>query len=288
MNSRRLTKSEFIERLDRRSKRRYGGGFTESWYETLRDDGLVFTLERERNFGIIPIYYATCRHYRRALQVRRLHSLGITRRDAQLVQLFVRGYGVAAWEVREAFRQEAVRALIALRSKLRSGHFRKHRNAGTKHAASIDKQTGPIDPRLEAIGLKQPSEFYLKIIRHAFGVGGSDGKYSIAGILNVEDHSDNLPPLVENALSAAPEIYEEVRVGFKQIDRLLFKRIFGAELINSPEFTVCAFVSMLAVRTGGFSMSDIFNMLPTPAGLEKLVWGFFHALIEEFKTRTIR
>ena len=35
------------------------------------------------------------------MQIKRLAHLGITRRDAQLIQLFVRGYGVEAWEIRE-------------------------------------------------------------------------------------------------------------------------------------------------------------------------------------------
>ena len=283
MQSLRLSKSKFFERLDRQSKRKYGSGFSESWYETLRDEGLALRFDRGANDGTSPTYFATWRHYRRALQLKRLHCVGITSSDAQWVQLFLRGYGVSAPMIREALRREVIRTIAKLRPKLRSGYFQNSREVGHRHFASLAKQLGPLDPRLEAIGLRQPSELYLQIARNAFGVKSRNLEDMIGGLLNAVEGCEALPPLLEKALNSDPEIYTKVRIVFRETDRLLFKRIFGAELTNSPEFAVCAFVSMLVAENGGFSLSEIFYSLPAPEGFERLYLSLCDAVIEEAK-----
>ena len=102
----RLSKTELLRRLDARSRRRYGGPFGEALLNDLIKDGLVPALERSKNEGRKPVYEAGIRHYRRALQIRRLMSRRIFGRDTQKIQLFLRGYGIEPWDVREAVRRE--------------------------------------------------------------------------------------------------------------------------------------------------------------------------------------
>jgi hypothetical protein len=111
-----LSKSELLRRLDHRSCSRYGEPFPESLFDDLQKDDLIPELKRSKNVGLAPTFFATWRHYRRALQLQRLRSVGIKGRDALRVQLFVRGYGLKVSEVRESLRDEFLRGLRELRS----------------------------------------------------------------------------------------------------------------------------------------------------------------------------
>jgi hypothetical protein len=167
----RLSKSELLRRLDRRCRSRYREPFSASLFDDLQKDALIPALERSANAGLFPTYVATRRHYRRALQLQRLRSLGIKGRDALRVQLFVRGYGLQVSEVREAIRNEFLRGLSELRPPLRSGYFQSERDRrGPGHLAAVERQFGELDPRLGALGLKQPTRFILDKVRIGFGM----------------------------------------------------------------------------------------------------------------------
>src|SRR5262245_1814144 len=107
----RLSKAELLRRLNEWSRTRYGGPFSESLLNDLMKDGSLPAFQRSKNEGLKPVFEASAQHYRRALQIKRLMSRGISGRDTLLIQLFLRGYGVEPWEVREAFRREYARHL---------------------------------------------------------------------------------------------------------------------------------------------------------------------------------
>ena len=133
-----LSESEFLRRVDHRSRSRYDEPFPESLLADLHKDDLIPELERSGNEGLSPKYFATWRHYRRALQLQRLRSVGIKGRDALRVQLFVRGYGLKVFEVRDAVRRELLRGLSELRPPLRSQYFHSQRDPGPAHLAEAD------------------------------------------------------------------------------------------------------------------------------------------------------
>ena len=61
-----LSESEFLRRVDHRSRSRYDEPFPESLLDDLQKDDLIPELERSGNEGLSPKYFATWRHYRRA------------------------------------------------------------------------------------------------------------------------------------------------------------------------------------------------------------------------------
>jgi hypothetical protein len=178
-----LSASVLLRRLDDRSRSRYGEPFPESLFNDLQKDGLIPASDRSKNDGLSPTFFVTWRHYRRALQVQRLRSLGIKGRDALRVQLFIHGYGLKVSEVRGAVRDEFLRGLRELRPQLRSQYFQNGREPGPGHLAAAERQLGSLDPRFASAGLKQPVQFMLKNTRIGFGVAARSVLAAVEGLL---------------------------------------------------------------------------------------------------------
>jgi hypothetical protein len=267
-----LSKAEFLDRLDRRSSSRYGVPFPESLFDDLRKAALVKALERSENAGLSPTYFATWRHYRRALQLQRLRSLDIKGRDALRVQLFIRGYGVQAWDVRESLKKEFLRGLSELRPQLRSGYFLNSREPGPRHLASTDRQLGAIDPRFQSAGLKQTTEFYLDKVRLGFGAASRSPLTEIEGLLSAGQASH---PLLDKALNSSDDDYTSARAALVWMQRNIFQPMLGRNFLDSSNWPTLALVTILILQhmkksKGGFTTTSILGRIPFRVGLELL------------------
>lgn len=202
-------------------------------------------MERSGNVGLAPpTYFATWRHYRRALQLQRLRSGGIKRRDALRVQLFVRGYGLKVSEVRGALREEFLHGLSELRPPLRSQYFQTAREPGPSHLGAQEQQLGPIDPRFESAGLKQPVQFYLQKVRLGFGAASHSALAALEG-LPLEDLDDHtLPKLIDDALNASDGDYVSARVALTWMQHTMFRPMLGHRLINRNHIGIAASLTM--------------------------------------------
>ena len=240
----RLSKTELLRRLDDRSRRRYGDPFNEGGLNDLIKDGLVPALERAKNEGLKPIYEATARHYRRALQIKRLMSRGVSNRDALRIQLFLRGYGIKPWDVREAVRREYARHLRSASSKVRSTYPDKTRDIGPRHKASLRKQMGELDNRLKDAGLEMPTDFYIEMVRAGKTPDvGLDNP--IVGQLLIDPTSSRLSDQIETSLDQSDEKFIEARDAFHKVDRRVMRRVLGTRLLNDPKYATILFVVML-------------------------------------------
>jgi hypothetical protein len=271
-----LSESELLRRLDRRSRSRYSEPFPESLYDDLRKDDLIPALDRSENEGLSPTYFATWRHYRRALQLQRLRSVGIKGRDAHRVQLFVRGYGLKVSEVRDAIRNEFLRGLSELRPPLRSQYFHSQRDPGPAHRAAVERQLGSIDPRLEAAGLKQPVEFYLDKVRLGFGAASRSPVAEMEGLLSSGRDGH---PLLNEALHASDDDYISARAALAWMQRTMFRPMLGRSLIDSPNWTALVLVTILVLQhlkksaRTGFTVGSILTRIPFRGGFERLARG---------------
>jgi hypothetical protein len=268
----RLSKRDLVSRLDRRSRERYGGQFKEEWLNDLIKDGLVPGLERSENQGRRPNYFGTRFHYRRALQVRRLAHLGITRRDAQLIQLFVRGYGVEAWQIREELRRELARAIAKLRPKLRSAYFQNARDVTPKIANVVGKQLGPLDERLAAAGLEQPMSFYLEQTRLTFGTTNPSHSF-LFGWLLIEKEASTFPEYLEAAFRCDDEVLSHAKLAFRSLNQHGFRKMLGNAVLDSAEFTTVALVWMLLAKQLESTPESLLDRMPQRAGFEKFLGG---------------
>lgn len=140
-----ITKSDLLIRIERRARDRYGQEIGMSWLNDFIKDGLIPAAT-----GRSPNYKYDCRAYRRALQLVRLRRAGIVERSALKVQLFLRGYSLPVWDVREALRSQYVKYSRSLLAQIRSTY------AG-KHKISLIRQFGSLDERLGNSGLGFPS-----------------------------------------------------------------------------------------------------------------------------------
>jgi len=282
----RLSKSELLQRLDRRSRSRYREPFPESLFDDLQDDALIPALDRSANVGLSPTWFATRRHFRRALQLQRLRSVGIKGRDALRVQLFVRGYGLKVSEARDALRAEFLRGISELRPRLRSGYFRNRREPGPSHFASAERQLGPLDPRLEAVGLRQPTDFWLEIVRVGLGAASHTDLEAVEGWLlaGLDDHP--LPDLLAAALNVSDADYVLVRSILAELERSMFRPMLGRNFIDSPNWPTLIFVMLLVAHylekssPGGFAVPKLLDRVPRPDGFEKLATQMTSDLIK--------
>jgi hypothetical protein len=271
-----LSKKELLRRLDDRSRSRYGEPVPESLFDDLQKDDLIPTLERSENDGLSPTYFATSRHYRRALQLQRLRSIEIKGRDALRVQLFVRGYGLKVSEVRGALRSEFLRGLQELRPQLRSQYFRRgDREPGPGHLGAVERQLDQIDPRFESAGLKQPTKFYLNHTRLGFGVLSRSFLAPLEGLLlaGLDDHP--LPKLIEDALNASDDEYVSARAALTWMERTTFRPVVGRNFIDNPNWPTQVFVIILVLQRvqrsiGRFTVSSILGRVPSRDGFERL------------------
>jgi hypothetical protein len=262
VKQRELSKSGLLERLDHRSHSRYGESFPESLFDDLQKDALIPKLERSSNIGLAPTYFATWRHYRRALQIQRLRAGSINTRDAIRVQLFVRGYGLKVSEVRGALRNEFLRGLKELRPKLRSQYFQSEREPGPGHLAAVELQLDQIDPRFESAGLKQPTKFYLNNARLGFGVLSRSFLAPLEGLLLAGMDGHPLPEIIEEALNASDDDYVSARAALTWIEHATFRPVVGRNIIDSANWPTQVLVIILVLQRvqrsiGGFALSSI-------------------------------
>ena len=250
-----LSKAELLRCLDARSRARYGEPFSEGVLNDLIKDGLVPALERSKNEGLKPLYVASALHYRRALQIKRLMSRGMLRRDTLRIQLFLRGYGVKPWEIRDAVRQEYARHLRSASSKVRSTYPENTRDIGPRHKSSLRKQMGELDNRLKDAGLEMPTDFYIEMIRagKATDVGFDN---PIVGQLLIDPTSSKLSDQIENSLNQLDEKFVRARDAFHWVDRHVMRRVLGARLLNDPNYATILFVIMLRY-VGNVSLKSI-------------------------------
>ena len=274
----RLSKAELQARLDKRSRARYGGGFEKSWLNDLIKDGLVPALIRTGNDGLRPKYEATASHYRRALQLKRLHYFGIRRRDAQVVQLFLRGYGIKPCEIREALRREVIKSIEAVRAQLRSGYFQNTRTVGPKHSASMVEQLGPLDERFTQAALKQPFPYYVEILRSGFGLKTEEHISLFENWFLVGDMTEEFPAPLGPALQFDDATIQKVSTAFPLMDRFIFRPLVGRGVIESPEFTAIALTSMLIAEKMGFTNDRLLAALPNADGFRTVLNSALQAL----------
>jgi hypothetical protein len=271
-----LSKAELLNRLDRRSRSRYGRPFPESLFNDLQKDALIPALERSDNAGLSPTYLATCRHFRRALQLQRLRVMGITGRDALRVQLFIRGYGLKVSEVRGSLRSEFLRGLSELRPSLRSKYFQDaQRDPGPSHLAAVERQLGTIDPRFEHAGLKQPTKFYLDKVRVGFGAASRSGLAEMEGLLLTGLDDRPLPKLIDDAINATDDEYISGRVALAWMQHTMFRPVLGRSLLDSANWPPLAFVTILVLQhvnktARGFTAAGILSRITSRAGFDRL------------------
>lgn len=252
----RLSRTKLVSRLNDRSLKRYKSGFKDSWLAALMDEGLVSRLERgKHNDGLKPVFFATARHYKRALQLKRLFAIGITNRNAQRLQLFIRGYSNDVWDIRDALRSEYIGALMSLLHPIRSGYISKHRKIGPSHKKSLMKQLGELDSRLEAAGLKQGADFYISKVRE--GVNPNLGQTNLlAGLLWVSEDGKDLSEKVQAALDSPEEVFFAA-LSYFRLFHTWSRWLLGRTLIDVPQFTASCYVICLMLVSKQFSRKDI-------------------------------
>jgi hypothetical protein len=163
-----LTKSELTDRLKRRARDRYGLEIDAPWLDDFIKDKFFPWTSRDKNKGQCPKAQYDRRVYRRALQLVRFRSVGIVDRDALLVQLFLRGYSLAAGKrVKRAVLKEYVKYGKHVLHQLRSTYADNKRSIPTKHKASLLRQIGSEDQRLRAGGFWLSSDEIIEAIRVA-------------------------------------------------------------------------------------------------------------------------
>jgi hypothetical protein len=199
-NDRRLSKQEFVSRVAERAAA-HGVSFNATRLNEWIKRRLIPGAEWEANQGRRRIYFYDCRHYRRALQLVRLYSLGIVDKDAMLVQLFIRGYSVRPRELRRPLLSEFRRVRAQISRDVRSIYADRAGEIPPGHEESFLAQFGPADPRYSSAGVVPSSGQLIRSMRDARSPGMSserpfDGTYkplmeSFAGILEPLDGREN-------------------------------------------------------------------------------------------------
>lgn len=133
-----MNKTELISRAKKRAEERgYRRDFSTAQLNDLIKDGLVPEGKRLNNRGKKPVFDYDWRCYRRVLQILRLQALGIISRDALLLQLFIRGYGVKPFLVRGVLRKEYRKACNQLNRQARSGYLDNNKPIPPKHKEKL-------------------------------------------------------------------------------------------------------------------------------------------------------
>ncbi len=161
-----LTKQQLLARVHRYIARcNYQTVVNASWLNDLMKHGLVPTGVRVENRGKHPQYTYYARAYRRALQIVRLRERGIVGQDAIRIILFLNGYSLPAWDVREALVREWPKHVKSVLAHVRSGYLNNQRPIPASHRSSLIKKLGPLDDRLEAGGFALPSDQMIEGLR---------------------------------------------------------------------------------------------------------------------------
>jgi len=240
-----MNKTELTNRAKERAEERgYKEGFSTSLLNDLIKDGLVPEGKRTANQGKKPSYNYDRKCYRRLLQVLRLQALGIIRRDALLLQLFLRGYGIKPFFVKDALRKEYRKACNRLNREARSGYLDNNRVLPPKHKESVLRSLGRPDGRLVDAALALQDDSLIHFVREAKQKPLSKTSYSaqalsaalvtgdmkppfegkLDGLLNIEQNRTRKVPdrkksknvdAIEDLFEAATDVdYVEARIWF--------------------------------------------------------------------------
>jgi hypothetical protein len=163
---------------------------------------------------------------------------------------------------------------------LRSIYFQNARDPTSKIANIISEQSGPLDERLAAAGLKQPMSFYLEQARALFGDSAKPNYFS--GCLLIERPSD-FPEYLEAAFRYGDEVLNRARAAFWSLNRYGLKKILGNAVLDSAEFTASALVSMLVAEQMACTLASLLDRVPQRAGFEQ----FFARLVEETRLAAV-
>jgi hypothetical protein len=161
-----LSKAALIQRAAAWAKRR-GVGFTPARFNEWMKQGVVREGVRDRNEGKRPVYRYGCQHYRRVLQIVRLYSRGTRDRDAILIQLFLKGYGVQPSEVRDALLREFRMARGRINAMVRSTRFDDDREIPPSHKKSMTRSLGEADARFRRVDLVPSPDTMIAAARAA-------------------------------------------------------------------------------------------------------------------------
>ena len=175
-----MNKAGFITRIQKWAKTRYGVDLTAAQINGLINDGLIPEAVRKGHDGQKPIYDYDFRAYRRALQIARLRKLGINGRDAIRLQLFLRGYGLQVWDVREAVLREYRHFAKSEAMRIRSSYIGNWKDVPSGRKASLMREMGEHDLRLIAVGWKLPDDVYIECVRAAKQKSLEDSRESLS------------------------------------------------------------------------------------------------------------
>lgn len=202
-----LTKGDFFDKLNRsRARSRSGVIVTTSQYDEWVKQGLAPSADRLANQGRSPQYRYGTRHYRRALQLARFYGVGIRDRDALLVQLFLRGYGIDPHEMREALIKEISKAVAKLRSPVRSAFIDRNGSIPKASEASLTRSLGEQDAVFKRQGWGLEPDETINLARFTMNPpmpskSLPNVRFEAVSALNAEDDLATLIPFLEGLLT---------------------------------------------------------------------------------------
>jgi hypothetical protein len=277
-----LSRAELIRRADRVSRERYGTSFSEAQLADFIKDGLVEPAERIANSGLAPIYRYGTQSYRRVLQLVRMRSAGVVRRDAIALQLFTRGYGVTAELVREALWREHRQAIRKALGPVRTRYLDNAKAVPPKRLRSLEQSIGPLDDAFDAAGLRLPTETYLELVRNAK-----------RGLLDTAPASIDFARLVVKLDSVGlwtwlVEEFSAVLAGLMQVDRASPDRSSAVDyvekllsLASNSDLEVARHL-LVSLVTGLRQAEPLMDALGVPIPLDlgialnKVAWSALH------------
>ena len=160
-----LTKPELVALIRWRARADHGLVFDAASLNDLIKDGLMPAATRIGHIGRKPHYGYDWKAYRRGLQLVRLRARGVVGRDAIKVQLFVCGYSLPAYDLREALWNEYRNHTVSLLSKTRSRYIQNTRVIPPKHRAALIRVMGDLDSDLDGAGLRLDPDIYIEAFR---------------------------------------------------------------------------------------------------------------------------
>lgn len=162
-----MNKNELVALVCERIRNDRGRAFSASVLDDLIKDGLVPLGKRGGNDGLRPVYVYGWRHFHRIAFILGCQQLGMVRRDALLIRLFLAGCKVPLGDVRRALIRELGRATASLNAQLRSTLMDNQKPLTGKRPGIVARQLGSLDERLDAAGLGAPLEVQVDATRAA-------------------------------------------------------------------------------------------------------------------------
>jgi hypothetical protein len=162
-----VKKADFIARVRARANALYGVEFTAVLINDLIKNGLIAEGSRKANEGRKPVYDFDFRAYRRALQIARLWKMGIRRRDAIRVQLFLRDYSLPVWDARETLLREYRFFVKSKAMRVRSSYAGNWKGIPRSRKKRLLADLGALDDRLDAAGWRLQDNSYIACVRAA-------------------------------------------------------------------------------------------------------------------------